>query len=136
MYNHILIPVSFDEDDSAETLLAAASALTGPEGEVCLLHVMAPIPKYASDYFPEGYQDKAKREIEQMLCDIASGLPAARGKVVEGNPGRRILAVAKEIGADCIVIAAHRSGVADVVLGRTAAHVVRQASCAVHLARG
>lgn len=135
MYQHILIPLSFDEDDSAETLIAAASALAAPDAQVCLLHVMAPIPKYATDYFPDGYQEKAKAQIEESLCKVAKGLPKARGLVVEGNPGRRILTVSKEIEADCIVIAAHRSGVSDIVLGRTAAQVVRQAPCAVHVTR-
>lgn len=136
MYHHILIPVSFDDDDHAEALVAAASTLAAPEAEVCLLHVMAPIPKYASDYLPAGYQDKAKGDIEDALRKVAAHLPKARGMVVEGNPGRRILAVAQESGADCIVIAAQRSGQSDIVLGRTAAQVVRQAGCAVHLIRG
>ncbi|MEP4424264.1 MAG: universal stress protein, partial [Nitratireductor sp.] len=46
-----------------------------------------------------------------------------------------ILAVAKEKQADVIVIASHKPGLQDYLIGSTAARVVRHAACSVHVMR-
>ena len=53
----------------------------------------------------------------------------------EGNPANEILALAEESGADCIVIASHRPGFGDYLIGSTAARVVRHAPCSVMVLR-
>ncbi len=135
MYQHILIPVSFDEDQRTDAAVPAAAALSAPNARVSLLHVMAPVPKYTAHYLPEGYRDEALTTIETSLANIARGLPDAHGHVIEGQPGRQILKWASDNTVDCIVIPAHRVGMADTLLGGTAAQVVRHAHCAVHLIR-
>ena len=42
---------------------------------------------------------------------------------------------AAEMKADCIVMGSHKPGLADYLLGSTAARVVRHAPCAVHVMR-
>ena len=135
MYNNILVPVSFEEEQGTEKVLRAASSLACSDAAVTLLHVMGPVPKYAASYFPKGFQDDAKAAIETSLQGMAAGLPNARGVVEEGNAGKVILNWIRENGVDCVVMSSHKPGAHEFNLGSTAAFVVRHVRCAVHVAR-
>lgn len=135
MYKNILVPVSFDNDRNAPAALDIAKKLVAKDGKITLFHVMEQIPGYAVNYFPEGYRDEAKAAIVSSLQDMAAGVDGASGVVVEGHSGRTILDWAEKNKVDCIVIASHRPGMQDYLLGSTAAQVVRHAQCAVHVVR-
>lgn len=135
MYKNILLPVSFEEEQGAEGMLQAAEALACEDAEVTLLHVMSPVPSYAASYFPKGYQDEAKADIETSLQEMASNLPNARGVVAEGQPSKVILAWVRDNPVDCVVMTSHKPGPHEFNLGSTAAQVVRHVRCAVHVAR-
>jgi len=66
---------------------------------------------------------------------MLEGVDNATLNIVEGHSGRTILDYAENHQADCIVVASHRPGLQDYLLGSTAARVVRHASCAVHVVR-
>lgn len=135
MYQNILLPISFEEEQGAECILQAAAALANEDAEVTLLHVMSPVPNYAASYFPKGYQDEAKADIEASLQDMAAHLPNAKGIVAEGQPSKVILSWIKENPVDCVVMSSHKPGAHEFNLGSTAAQVVRHVRCAVHVAR-
>jgi nucleotide-binding universal stress UspA family protein len=52
-----------------------------------------------------------------------------------GSVYKEILAYAKTIGADLIVMGSHEPSVGDYLLGGNAARVVRHATCSVHIVR-
>lgn len=135
MYKKILVPVSFDDDRNAAEAISVARKLVDDDGTITLFHVMEQIPRYAVNYFPEGYRDEAKDAITATLEDMAKDIANGHGLVVEGHSGRTILDWSGENGVDCIVIASHRPGMQDYLLGSTAAQVVRHAQCAVHVVR-
>lgn len=135
MYKNILVPVSFDDDRNASAAVSVATKLLDKGGRIVLLHVMEQIPGYAISYFPEGYRDESKAAIAGSLQDMAEGVEGAIGQVIEGHSGRTILDWAGENSVDCIVIASHRPGMQDYLLGSTAAQVVRHAQCSVHVVR-
>ena len=62
-------------------------------------------------------------------------MPNAKGVVVDGHSGRTILDWAGDNDVSCIVIASHRPGMQNLLLGSTATQVVRHAKCAVHVIR-
>jgi nucleotide-binding universal stress UspA family protein len=97
--------------------------------------VIEQVPAYASSYLPAGYQNEARTAVEARLSEMAGTLPDASAHVVEGHSGRTILDWAESHSPDCIVIASHRPGMQDLLLGSTAAKVVRHATCAVHVIR-
>jgi nucleotide-binding universal stress UspA family protein len=66
---------------------------------------------------------------------MAESLPGGQAVLVEGHSGRTILDWADKHGVDCIIIASHRPGMQDLLLGSTATTVVRHARCAVHVIR-
>lgn len=135
MYKNILVPISFEEDRDAAGAIDAARVLAGDDGHITLIHVMEQIPSYAITYIPKDYLDESHKAVETELTEMAARLPNATGRLVEGHSGRTILDWAEANKVDCIVIASHRPGMQDLLLGSTAAQVVRHANCAVHVVR-
>jgi nucleotide-binding universal stress UspA family protein len=135
MYHNILVPISFDEDRDLSGPLKLARLLATPEARITLLHVMEKVPGYAISYLPEDYLTQSRAAIEAELTRLAGDLPNAAGRVVDGHSGRTIVDHAKAEGVDLIIISSHRPAVQDLLLGSTAATVVRHAPCAVHVVR-
>ncbi|HBS49707.1 MAG TPA: universal stress protein [Rhodobacteraceae bacterium] len=135
MYHNILVPISFDEARDTSAPLKLAQMLATPDAKVTLLHVVEHIPGYAISYMPADYLSEARKAIQGELDALAAKLPNAHGVVIEGHSGRSILDWADVNKPDLIIIASHRPGMGDLLLGSTAAQVVRHAPCAVHVVR-
>ena len=135
MYHNILVPISFDAERDTSGPLKLARVLATPDAQVTLLHVVEHIPNYAISYMPSEYLTEARKAIQTELDELASQLPNAKGLVIEGHSGRTILDWAEANKPDLIIIASHRPGMQDLLLGSTASHVVRHAGCAVHVVR-
>jgi nucleotide-binding universal stress UspA family protein len=57
-------------------------------------------------------------------------------RVIEGSPGAALCALAEEVSADAIVLGSRgRSGIRRALLGSVSDYVVRNAPCAVVIAR-
>lgn len=135
MYKNVLVPIAFDDDAKAEAAMDVARQLAGPDGKITLLHVMEHVPGYAISYVPADFLEQSRISVQQELDKLAARLDHGAGILVEGHSGRTILDYAEENDIDCIVIASHRPGMGDLLLGSTAAKVVRHANCAVHVLR-
>lgn len=135
MYKNILVPISFDDDRDGAGAIGIAQALAGPEASVTLIHVIEQVPAYAVARMPVGYVEQAHIAVQAELDTMSAELGNAVGVVVDGHSGRTILEWADGHDVDCIVIASHRPGAADLILGSTAARVVRHARCSVHVVR-
>ncbi|GAB4267069.1 MAG: hypothetical protein Kow0013_16640 [Pararhodobacter sp.] len=133
MYRTLIVPVAYEPGYNAAREIAVARALAAPGALIVLLHAMEPVPFYAIDYMPEGWRDELIAAIEEDLRSQAEGLPGAKVAVVQDEPRHAILNAAAETGAECIVLATHRSDKA--LFGSTAAYIARHAPCAVHLIR-
>ena len=135
MYHNILVPIAFDSERDTTGPLKLAGLLASPGAKVTLLHVMEHVPGYAISYMPKDYLGEARLAIESQLREMASGLPNAEAQVIEGHSGRSILDWAEANTPDLIIVASHRPGMQDLLLGSTATQVVRHAPCAVHVVR-
>ncbi|MDU9002288.1 universal stress protein [Sedimentitalea todarodis] len=135
MYQNILVPIAFDTDRDTSGPLKLAQLLASPEAKITLLHVVEHIPGYAISYMPQDYLKAARDAIQEQLDDMAATIPNATGVVIEGHSGRSILDWAESNLPDLIIIASHRPGMQDLLLGSTASQVVRHAACAVHVVR-
>ncbi|MCB1333566.1 MAG: universal stress protein [Roseivivax sp.] len=135
MYKNILVPIAFDSEAKAKAAMEVARQLADQEAKITLLHVMEHIPGYAVSYVPPDYLAQSRATVQGQLDTLAAELGHATGVLVEGHSGRTILDYAEDHKVDCIVIASHRPGMQDLLLGSTAAKVVRHAQCAVHVLR-
>lgn len=141
MFRTILLPIDLNEASSWERALPIALELCRAHG--AKLHVMTVVPDFGmaivGSFFPEGYEDRALAGADTALhefvaAQIPKDLDVARD-VGHGTVYEEILHVAKRVDADLIVMAAHRPGQADYLLGPNAARVVRHAECSVLVVR-
>lgn len=137
MYENILVPVAFGEhrDTKIPAALKIAQGLAAPGARITILHVMEEMPGYVQTYLPADYSAQARTALEVEIEEIARGVPNATGLIVSGHSARTILDWAEANGVDLIVVASHRPGMQDLLLGSTAGQVVRHAQCAVHVLR-
>jgi nucleotide-binding universal stress UspA family protein len=137
--NHILCPIDFSERCAGAIRYAEAlgKVFSCP---ITLLHVLPPLHYDLSSMevgaaaLEELFQHQtsdARKQLGEFLAPELSGLPVAR-RLEEGDPASTIVAVAREIGADLIVMATHGHGpFRRFILGSVTAKVLHDADCPV-----
>jgi nucleotide-binding universal stress UspA family protein len=128
----ILIPTDFSP--GAEPALNWARTLAELTGaKTILLHVfdfvtpaLAGAMAEAGAWVDDKVIQQARDEANAAMARLAPALPGAKTLVRDGVPRSVILEVAEEVHADIIVMGTHGlSGLAQVLLGSVADHVVR-----------
>ena len=129
----ILLPTDFSP--GVEPAARWAAALSRAFGaELILLHVLdlslaglAGLPtQVAMMPAVDELIDRVRAETAEEMARLQARFPQARTMVREGSPRPMILHVAAEVKADLIVVGTHgRTGLAHVLFGSVAEHVVR-----------
>ena len=141
MYKDILLTVDLTEESSWKKALPVAVEYCQCAGAT--LHVLSVVPDFGmtkvAQFFPKGHEDQtldeARKELVKLCAEgIPDGVPV-KPIVVYGTIYKRIIEVAESIGANLIVIAAHRPALKDYLLGPNAARVVRHSNCSVLVVR-
>lgn len=137
------IVLGFDDSPHAQAALQWLCAQRWPEAAqvVVVSAVRAPVTAYAEVYAPAvPYPAEAVTEMTRHHEDLVA---RARGalepcgmatttRVVQGDPREVLVDIARTEGADLVVVGSHgRTGLAKLVLGSVAAHVVGHAPCSV-----
>jgi nucleotide-binding universal stress UspA family protein len=141
MYERILAAIDLNAEGSWRKPLVAAVELARKFGaELIVLTVLREVEAIISaSAAPVGYE-LIVAELENQLAarireinayDLHSKLVVTHATSIYDE----ILEVAKEAGADLIVIGSHRPALKDYLLGTNAGRVVRHASCSVLVAR-
>lgn len=136
MYKNILVPIALDENRDGAGSIAIADSLRAEGGKITLLHVVEDFQGYVSAELPEDLPAKNRAYANASLDKVARQCGVdVETKVISGHASRAILDAAHDMGADCIVLASHRPGLGDYLIGSNAARVVRHAACSVHVIR-
>ncbi|HEB96778.1 MAG TPA: universal stress protein [Sedimenticola thiotaurini] len=142
MFKKILMPIDLQETHLAVKAVKIAIDEARKHGaEVYVMTVMPGfgMPMVAS-FFPDNAMKKALKEIgAELKRYIAANFPkdvTVHPVITEGSPAERILAQAKTIGADLIIIPSHAQSLGQVFLGSCAAKVVEHATCSVMVIKG
>ena len=135
MYKNILVPIALDHERDTATALDVARCLASAGGKITALKVIEEVPAYVASYLPEGHGEALLDEVRTELRAELGGVQDVQPVVVTGHAGQRIVDYAQAYEVDCIVIASHRPGLQDYLIGSTAGRVVRHATCAVHVIR-
>jgi universal stress protein F len=148
MTTSILAPIDLADLGTSEAVLAAA--IEQAVSAQAKLTVMAVVPDFVTglDYRyairgETGTVDYDVREIVKEALARLNEVVSARAPdgmtidtiVRHGTVYEQILQVAEDIGADQIVIGAHRPQLSDYLLGPNTARVVRHAHCSVNVVR-
>lgn len=142
-FKKILFPTDFS-DTSKHALTYAISLAREYRAELLLVHVIDNSLDYSFAYSGmtpyqaplQDYYSDIRERTQQLLDEIIEkevDLTTKTGtEVAFGTPHREITELAKERGADLIVIGTHgRSGLGHLLIGSTAEKVVREAPCPV-----
>ena len=136
MYKKIIIPIDLAHKERAGAMIAAAKAVADADTTFHLVHIIDQIPSYVASQLPENIHQDRQRMAATGLDEIA----ASAGVVAEtvtahGHAADNILRLAEERSADLIIIASHKPGFQDYLIGSTAGRVVRHSKCSVLVIR-
>jgi len=135
MYKTIIIPIDMSHMERIEPMVKAARQL-GPEAELILVNAIESIPSHIQAEIPVGLVAENMEHSRKKLEKIAENVPGKSSvEMADGHAASAILDIAEEKKADAIVIASHKPGWQDYLIGSTAARVVRHAKCSVLVVR-
>lgn len=130
------MPVDLAHLDKAAVMIEMARKLAFEDAKIILTNIVEEMPPHFVPELPDDYIKKSKSTaLGEMQKIAASAQIDIDIDVRVGHPAKAILAVADNNNADAIVIASHRPGLQDYLLGSTAARVVRHAKCTVVVIR-
>jgi nucleotide-binding universal stress UspA family protein len=142
MYKDILFPVDLSEDSSWQQALPVVLEHAKAFGST--VHLMTVIPdsgmSMVSQYFSSEAVEKIVSETNEALHKFSKdNVPSeynVQHIVTQGNVYQSIIDASEKIGADLIIMSAHRPELRDYLLGPNAARVVRHSNCSVLVVRG
>lgn len=141
MYKSILLPIDLGDLSSGKK--AKDTAVMLAEQNNAELHVVAVVPDFGMSivgiHFEEGFEKKAIAsggdQLSKYINDNISTSATVKGHVLHGTIYNEILAAAKKLGSDLIVMSSHRPAFSDYLLGPNAARVMRHAKQSVFIVR-
>ena len=145
-FKHIVVATDFSEQ-SNRALDVCRQLASRDDAKVSLVHAFPNI-FYGVQGVPAAPLAPSKEQLAEMKRLTEASLERLRGEHLEGvpfvhvhllpceSPSNAIADFAKEKGADLIIVGSHgRSGLAKLLVGSVAEHVVRLAECPVLVAR-
>ena len=135
MYDHILLPIALDHNPQKGPAMQIAQTLLSETGKITVLSVVEMAPSYVDAHVPVEMKAQQVEETKNLVQEFAAIYPKCEAHVVYGHAANSILSFAGEHDVDCIIIASHKPGLADYLIGSTANRVVRHAQCNVHVVR-
>ena len=135
MYSHILLPVAMDHNPHAGEAMRVAQTLAGDAGKITVLNVVELVPGYVDAHIPAEVKAENIETAKATVREMAGDHPNTEPVVLYGHAAQSILDYTSNNDVDCIVIASHKPGLQDYLIGSTASRVVRHAQCAVHVVR-
>lgn len=134
MYKKIIVALGLSHGHG-EAALKMARLLKDAEGQILAVHVLEPVPGFASLYLQPNHEQETRAAALKGVEDRIGDAKDAKALILSGHPGRTITDYAEEVGADLIITGSHKPDMQDMLLGSTAARVVRHAPCSVHVIR-
>ncbi|MEL7343760.1 MAG: universal stress protein [Pseudomonadota bacterium] len=135
MYKTILVPIAPDQERDSKGALGVARSLLADGGKIYAVAVIEPMPHYVDHVLTPAIRAERRSYVEGALAQKLGEASDVEARVLKGSPARTIQAYADEIKADLIVVASHRPEMSDILLGSTAAWLMRHSQCAVHVLR-
>ena len=141
MFQKILLAVDLNEAPDCTRAAEAALLIAGPSGAD--LHIVNVVPDsgmaiVAAALGPTHEKQivaDALKDLVAFAQRVAPDLPEANLHVARGTIYDQIIKTANAIGADTIVVGAHRPDLKDYLVGPNAARVVRHAEQSVFVVR-
>jgi len=137
MYSSILFPVDLEHERSWKDAHEVVRKLAHAFGaKVHVLTVVADVRgTMAAQFLPDNFEEKVVKEAKQRLTafirEHLADVAEIDGYVATGRPYKEIVANAERLGCDLIIIASHKPGVLDHLIGPNADKVIRHTKLSV-----
>ena len=138
-YKRLLVAIDLGTASDKIAVKAASMART-QHAEIHILHIVEPLSlTYGADLHLDTsvLQEEINEQAEIHLSSLAQSLsiPTQHCHLASGRPETEIPAVARQIGADLIVLGSHGRWGLELLLGTTTDGVVSAADCDVFAIR-
>ncbi|HBR98627.1 MAG TPA: universal stress protein UspA [Gammaproteobacteria bacterium] len=141
MFTNILVCVDLDHADQTDALLQIAEE--SAQLHEATLQVLTVIPTYTmsivGSFFPKDHEtqvlESARQKLKEILDQRTPPPKGLKGHVAHGAIYEEIIQSADKLNCDLIILAAHKPGLRDYLLGPNAARVARHASQSVFIVR-
>ena len=110
--------VAYDGSATAKAAVAYAARRHEPDGRLVVAHVVAPPAEYLDELYDE-WHHRPREQGEALLRDVKDTLGgvSAELRVAEGPAAHTLVELAREVGADEIVVGSRGLGRTRAVLG-------------------
>ncbi|MEW7009374.1 universal stress protein [Lentilitoribacter sp. EG35] len=136
MYKNILVPVDVGNLGPVDKMLEVAKRLLTDDGRITLVNVVESVPDYVAAELPGDIGKKGHDRAKSALDEVVRAKDLdVNAVVLHGHSAAKILEFAEQSGTNMIIIGSHKPEVMDLLLGSTAARVVRKSKCSVHVVR-
>lgn len=137
MYQHILLAADLIDQDDSPITAKAKNLKDLMKAKLSIVHAIELPSSYGTTYempitakWQEDLESSARKRLELMGEKL--GIPKEQIYLKIGQPKQEILEVAKECGADLILLGSHgRHGIGLLLLGSTANAILHHAECDV-----
>ncbi|MBU2965595.1 universal stress protein [Amphritea sp. 2_MG-2023] len=140
MFTNILIPLDLSHKEQVVELAQIATKLAeGKPAQLNLLYVDQSFVHGAGDpqfdkSVHQGHRKEALEAMENLLSDLPDNIQV-KSLYRDGTAHDQILATAKQMNSDVIVMMARKPGISSYFIGSNAERVVRHAPCSVFIVR-
>ncbi|WP_337268896.1 universal stress protein [Oryzifoliimicrobium ureilyticus] len=135
MFSTIVCAIGLGSRKKIEHLVQTSARLLAPGGTLHLVHAVDQFPSTAKSS-PDAWATMVVADAEARLAEISRDLLITPVICVRtGRVDQVVLAIAKEVKADLIVMAAHKEDVLDKLFGSVVDHIVHKADCSVYIER-
>lgn len=136
LYHTILLAVDLHPDYDEHTIEKAVEFARHCGADIHLIHCIEPIHAYGAS---QGYQlileveNKAKDEAYDLLTILATKyhIPTENQTIIIGSPQATVVAHAKTLNADLIIVGEHGRHGLSLLLGSTADGIIHHSDCDV-----
>jgi nucleotide-binding universal stress UspA family protein len=138
-FRKVLCPTDFS-GPSRDALAAAVEIAREFSAALCLAHVVPAFPPITGDpnvsfrvpEYEAALRRDARVKLAALVAHVRDGAVSPEYTIAEGDPGREVARIAREWGADVIVISTHgETGWRHALFGSVAERIVQFAPCAV-----
>ena len=141
MFKSILVPVDLVEREVSKPALEKAIALSAmTDARLHLVYVRSILPISFMEYVPPSFDEEQVAQCEKEMAELVATLPIAdKSKVTTsirlGAIHTQVLEEATQQSCDLIVVGSHHPSISTILLGSSAATIVRYAPCSVLIVR-
>jgi universal stress protein A len=136
-YRHVLVPIDFS-DDSLSAYQVALDHFTGSDTSLFLLHVIeqSVLEIHQDPHLRNQFIDSKKRQLSTLGNGRRGDWKDVVTLVESGKPTDTIIATARQLNADLVVMGSHgSSGLTKRLFGSTTYDVARQVKCSVMISK-